>query len=204
MRLFEGGGAARGEPIMSTKKRAKPKVTKKKLAPRVRAAAPRRKTTAEPSAIPTAAEIAAFVGVKLGSALRPKAVQQLLKPVPGYRAVIDNVAAYLDEDNDVLKLKYDETEIMSRLANAKDLSARANVLQTVWVGVDADRQVEDSYLMKVLLDAVKRVREQSGAHPELLVKWAEVLEFVKKYRPGRSPVAAPSDPTDVNTTARKA
>jgi hypothetical protein len=126
------------------------------------------------NAMPTAADLADFMGLTLRAPLKAKQTQQLLKPLPGYRAIMDNVAQYLDEGNHLLKLKYTEADVLEHLVVAKDRTARVNVLAAVLASCDAERQTEDGFLMKVLLDCVKRVREQGGAHPELLVKWQEV------------------------------
>lgn len=144
------------------------------------------KTPKPAQRVPTLKETAAFIGVPLRAPLKPDQARRLLKPLPGYRAVMDNVAKYLREDNHVLELPYDPDEVIARLGHAKILSCRNALLQEVLAGSEAERQIEDGFLMKVLLDAVKRVKEESGTHPELRQQWREILDFVHKNRPGRT------------------
>lgn len=151
-----------------------PKATKKKIASKTKK-------------LPTSGALAAFVGVPLAPPLRVDQTRRLLKPYPGFRAILDNVAANLREDNDVLELTYDPDDIEQRLEEANQLDARNRVLREVLDGSDGLRQSEDSFLMKVLFDSVKRVHEQSRVHPELLARWQPILDFVRKNRPGRGP-----------------
>jgi hypothetical protein len=136
--------------------------------------------------VPTAKQLADYMGVPLKTPLKANETWALLKPLPGYRAVMDNVAENLREDNHLLELSYDPDEILRRLGKAKQLSNRNAVLQEVLAGSDGERQVEDGWLMKVLLDSVKRVNEEARTHPEVKQRWTEILDFVKKNRPGRS------------------
>ncbi len=141
---------------------------------------------AQAAPIPKPQEVAALIGVLLQPALKPEISRHLLRPYPGFRAVMDNVSANIRIDNDVLELPYDPDEIDRRLAYAKDLSIRNSILEQVLAGSDGARQVEDSFLMKVLFDSVKRVNEESTTHPEIKQRWQEILDFVRKNRPGRT------------------
>jgi hypothetical protein len=167
-------------PQQRVAKKAHAKTTTPKARPRstrvrAQAAAPER---------PTQEALAAFMGVPLKKPLTGAQAQRLLKPLPGYRAIMDNVAENLRMDARVLELKYDPDDVLSHLARAKDLSTRVDVMEAVTSGADGERQGEDSQLMKVLLDCVRRVNEELATHPELLDRWKDILEFVKKNRPG--------------------
>ncbi len=163
--------------------------------PRKNKAVARKQVKAARDKVPTAAQIAAFVGVPLAKPLSAEQSRRLIKPMPGYHAVMDNVAANLREDNDILELSYDPEEVEQRLARAADLAVRNGLLYQVGAGSDGARQVEDGFLMKVLLDCVRRINEESQTHPELLAKWKPILDFVRKNRPGRTGGAKDSPPT---------
>ena len=146
-----------------------------------------KKVTPKRQELPTTQSLAEFMGVPLAAPLRADQSRRLIKPFPGFRAILDNVAVNLREDNDVLELTYDPDDIERRLEIANQLDARNRILRQVLDGSDGLRQSEDSFLMKVLFDSVKRVHEQASVHPELLGRWQSILDFVRKNRPGRGP-----------------
>lgn len=141
----------------------------------------------------TKQEIADFVGVPLVSPLQASDSHRLIKPLPGYRAVMPAVIQLIRDNNDILELNVDPEEVERKLEISRDLSARNNVLQEVLAGSDGERQRADAFCMKVFFDAMKRVREEGSAHPELLEIATDPLEFLAKNRPGRGG-AKPTEP----------
>ncbi len=155
----------------------------------------RKQVRAARAALPKGADLAAFIGVPLAKPLTADQSRRLLKPLPGYRAIMDNVADNLRDDNEVLELPHDPDEIDARLEKANQLAARNDLLAQVLAGSDGARQVEDGFLMKVLTDCARRVNEEASTHPELLVRWKPILDFLKKNRPGRVATGKDAPPT---------
>lgn len=175
----------------TTKKAASKTDAPKKATPRTATAARRAgqgtpTTKASKPSVPSASDLAQYMGVILRKKLDGKSAHRLLKPYPGFHAVMDDVLERLREDNHLLELKFDPDEVEDQLARALDLQARNAILEQVLAGSDAERQEADNALMRVLIDSVRRVREESSTHPQLLQSWQPILAFVKQFRRGPS------------------
>jgi hypothetical protein len=178
--------AARKKAARSPKKK-KPAARKKAArSPKKKKPAARKKAkpVARPSGKLTPESLAAILGVPYRAKLTGDEVRHLLKPYPGYRALLEEVVRRLPQDNGVLEIAFDVREVKQRLARVRRIEERLDILEQVGDGADAQRQVDDGFLMDVLLTATRRVREQADAHPDVAKRWADVVEFVAKLHPG--------------------
>lgn len=167
---------------------AKKTAAKKKPKPGAKAAASKPKASA--SKLVSSKDLAGQLGVQLTRRLDTPAVRKLRKALPGYVNMLDDVAALLEDDADLLNLRdVQPAALLDVQARQKYLAAREGVAEAVYRSIYEQRLQADDEAMGMLLKVARRVDAVSEDDPDILVRWKSLLDFLAKFR--RGPSAAP-------------
>lgn len=181
--------------------KAKKKTPTKKTAPakkgKAKAAAPRKAAKAASSV--TAAALAQFVGVPLLPRITDAEERHLLKPYPGFRALVPLLTQLLREDGPTLELDFDPDALDRDAHDWDTLGAATGVLQQVLDGADGQHQRMASTIMKAIDVAGKRVKTRADVHPEIAQRWKPVTDLLDSNRPGH-PGSSESPPPGPKAT----
>jgi hypothetical protein len=138
-----------------------------------------------PAKPPTASALAANLGVTLTTPLTTAQVQRLLKPLPGYVGLLDDVADQLDDDASLLNLRgLTGAALIAMQSQQKALAARESVSQIVYNSIYQQRQQVDSEAMGALFQINKRVESMKSEDPDLAARWSFLTDFLRKFHPG--------------------
>jgi hypothetical protein len=140
---------------------------------------------------PTAAELAAFLGVTLHKPLDPNAIRHFRRGLPGYVEMLDDAADALEKEGASLGLG-DVTPGALRGAHAllKHLHAVEDVAQSVYRSIYEDRLQVDDHAMGMLQKITRRVGALSEDHPEILGRWKFLRDFLAHFHGGGRPAGA--------------
>lgn len=160
-------------------------------------------------AAPTAAALAAFLGVRITPRLTTPQVRKLLKPLPGYVNVLDDAADQYEIDADVLAASgVSATALRDIKARQRALAKREAVAEQVYVSVYQQRMQVDDEAIGMLRKITRRIAALAEDHPDLRVDWKNVLDFMAQFSPGRpgpsdQPDPSGGQPTDDAAAAKK-
>ena len=149
----------------------------------------------------TAADVAAFVGVKIQKPLDPEKTRGFRKALPGYMPMLEDVAKALKKESVDLGIG-DVTP--AALADAHDelerLHAIEDVLQPVYRSVYEERLALDDKAIGMLHKITRRVGALSEDEPTLLNRWRFLRDFLAHFHGGGRQAQAdegkPETPTD--------
>ncbi|HEU4412011.1 MAG TPA: hypothetical protein VFS43_42615 [Polyangiaceae bacterium] len=152
---------------------------------------------APPAAIAfTSAEaLAAALGVELCPSPKPNEVRRLRMALPGYAALLDDIAELLARDGEALGVRdVDPDGLIAMQRRYRRLRALEVVLEAVYLSVYYQRLRLDDEAMGLLQRLVRRVRSRAEEDPELPRRWRVLLDFMGAFRKGGRPggSAAPS------------
>lgn len=143
-------------------------------------------------AVPSAAAVAAFVGVTLTKRMTPAQIGALLKALPGYVNVLDDAAELYEEDGKVLAIKgVTAAGLLATKAEQKTLVAQEAAAETVYRSIYEQRLVADDRGIDMLRKIARRVGALSEDDPTLIPRWKPVLDFLAQFQGGRPPKAVP-------------
>jgi hypothetical protein len=163
------------------------KKTKKTAKTTTKKSTPVAKTTAAaaPAKAPTASALASSLGVTIAAALTPAQIRSLVRALPGYVGLLDDVATQLDEDASLLNLKgVTSASLLQLQTKQKFLAARESVSELVYRTIYEQRLQVDSSAMTALYAINKRVDAMKGEDPDLAARWSFLGAFLKKFHPG--------------------
>jgi hypothetical protein len=155
---------------------------------------------------PTASALAASLGVAMTAPLSTSQIRHLVKPLPGYVGLLDDVGEQLDADASLLNLKgLTGASLIALQTQQKSLSGIEAVTQLVYNSVYQQRQQVDSQAMGALFQINKRVEAMKSEDPQLVTRWAFLSNFLRKFHPGTNTARADAarDKADVKA-GRKA
>jgi hypothetical protein len=180
--------------------------SKKSAAATKKSAAATKKSAAAkaPAKPPTASALAATLGVTLTTPLTTAQVQRLLKPLPGYVGLLDDVADQLDEDASLLNLRgITGAALLALQTRQKALAARESVSQIVYNSVYQQRQQVDSDAMGALFQINKRVLAMKSEDPDLAARWSFLTDFLRKFHPGTNAAKLASEQNRADAKAAR-
>lgn len=177
------------------KKPKPPSAGAAKKAPKAAAGGAAKKGGAPAKKVMSSTELAELLGVQLGRRMDTAAVRKLRKPLPGYVNLLDDVAAMLEEDADVLNLKdVQPARLLEAQALQKYLSAREGVVEAVYRSVYEQRMRVDDDAIGMLLKIARRIDAVSEDDPDIRVRWKSLLDFLGKFRRGPAAPAETAEP----------
>jgi hypothetical protein len=149
---------------------------------------------------PTVAELAAMFGVTVEKPMRPEEIWRLRKPLPGYVAVLDDVAQLLEDEGEALQIQgVTPAELLAAQADQKYLAAREAVLYAVYRSVYEQRLRVDDRAMKMLEKIARRLNALAEDDATLKTRWKILLDFLASFRSsgpqkGEAEPSAPPEP----------
>ncbi len=143
---------------------------------------------------PTAVELAKKLGVALQKPLTTDRIARLRKALPGYAAILDDVAAILKAEESALQLADVSPKALCDLqARQKHLAEREAVAYAVYRSIYEQRLAVDDQAMRMLEKVARRVNALAEDDPSLLARFKVLLDYLSTFRPGPGRKSAPSD-----------
>nr|VFJ57749.1 MAG: hypothetical protein BECKDK2373B_GA0170837_106820 [Candidatus Kentron sp. DK] len=130
-------------------------------------------------------KIAKLLDVQYQPPLDAGDIQSLNKSLPGYQAITDDTARFVEKHAQILNLDPDVlAALQQRLADVNRLEPAEYVLETLRLSVYHQRLQATSDCMGAMLDTARRVREFANAYPDVAREAKFLLDFMKAFRPG--------------------
>jgi len=130
-------------------------------------------------------KIAKLLDVQYQPPLDAGDVQSLNKSLPGYQAITDDTARFVEKHAGTLKLDPDVLAgLQQGLADVNRLEPAERLLEKLHTSVYHQRLQATSACMGGMLDTARRVREFSNAYPDVAEEAKFLLDFMKAFRPG--------------------
>jgi len=112
--------------------------------------------------------------------------QSLHKALPGYQAVADDAARFVQQHGETLRLDPSVlANLAEGLAEIKRLEPADRALEKLHQSVYHQRLRATDRCMEGLYDTTRRIRDFSEAYPELAEEGKFLLDFMKVFKPGR-------------------
>ena len=123
--------------------------------------------------------------------LSGKEIQRLVKPLPGYTNVLDNVAELLREDGGTLNLReVAPAAVLEVQRQQASLANKEAVAYAVYLSIYQQRQQLDDQGMQILFKVNRRVESREEEDPDLYLRWKFLRDYLRAFHPGRTAVAA--------------
>ena len=134
---------------------------------------------------PLADQIAALLGVEILPPLDANEIQSLHKALPGYQAIADDAARFVQKHKETLKL--DDAVLAGLedgLAEVKRLEPAEHLLEKLHLSVYHQRLQATDRCMEAMYDTTRRIRDFAEAYPEIAEEGQALLDFMKAFKPG--------------------
>ena len=134
---------------------------------------------------PLADQIAALLNVEILPPLNANEIQSLHKALPGYQAITDDAARFVQKHLETLKL---DASVLAKLEDGLDGVLRfepaEHLLERLYFSVYHQRLQATDRCMEGLYDLSRRIRDFAEAYPEIEEEGQFLLNFMKAFRPG--------------------
>lgn len=131
-------------------------------------------------------QLAAILNVEIIAPMEGNEAQGLHKALPGYQAVVDDAARFVQEHGEALRLDPSVlANLTEGLAEVKRLEPADRALEKLQQSVYHQRLRATDRCMEGLYDTARRIRDFSEAYPELAEEGKFLLDFMKVFKPGR-------------------
>lgn len=131
-------------------------------------------------------QLAAVLNVEIIAPMEGSEAQGLHKALPGYQAVVDDAARFVQEHGATLNLDASVlANLTEGLAEVKRLEPADRALEKLHQSVYHQRLRATDRCMEGLYDTARRIRDFSEAYPELAEEGKFLLDFMKVFKPGR-------------------
>ena len=134
---------------------------------------------------PLVDQIAALLGVEILPPLDANEIQSLHKALPGYQAIADDAARFVQKHKETLKL--DDAVLAGledELAEVKRLEPAEHLLEKLHLSVYHQRLQATDRCMEAMYDTTRRIRDFAEAYPEIAEEGQALLDFMKAFKPG--------------------
>ncbi len=130
-------------------------------------------------------KVAELLNVDILPPLDANDIQSLHKSLPGYQAVADDAARFVQKHKDALKL--DDAVLAGLeqgLAEVKRLEHPEHLLEKLHLSVYHQRLQATDRCMEGMYDLARRIRDSAEACPDIAEEGQFLLDFMKAFRPG--------------------
>ena len=130
-------------------------------------------------------KIAELLNVEFAPPLEADEVQALLKALPGYQAIVDDVSQLAQQHAETLHLAPAVlADLDQGLAAVKQLEPIEQLLERLHQSIYHQRLQATSRCMEGLFSVSRRIREFENACPEIREQAQFLFDFLKVFRPG--------------------
>jgi hypothetical protein len=131
-------------------------------------------------------QLAAVLNVEVVSPMDGNEAQSLHKALPGYQAVADDAARFVQKYGETLNLDASVlADLTEGLAEVKRMEPGEHALEKLYRSVYHQRLRGTDRCMEGLYNATRRIRDFSEAYPNIAEEGKFLLDFMKAFRPGR-------------------
>ena len=131
-------------------------------------------------------QLAAVLNVEVISPMDGSEAQSLHKALPGYQAVVDDAARFVQQHGETLHLDASVlADLQEGLADVLRLEPGEHALEKLYQSVYHQRLRGTDRCMEGLYGTTRRIRDFSEAYPEIAEEGQFLLDFMKAFRPGR-------------------
>jgi hypothetical protein len=110
--------------------------------------------------------------------------QSLHKALPGYQAVADDAARFVQKHGETLRLGGDILAgLQDGLADVLHLEPAEKLLDKLHLSVYHQRLQATDRCMAALYDTTRRIRDFAEAYPEIAEEGQFLLDFMKAFKP---------------------
>uniref|UniRef100_UPI004057BA2D hypothetical protein n=1 Tax=Candidatus Electronema sp. TaxID=2698783 RepID=UPI004057BA2D len=130
-------------------------------------------------------KVAELLNVEILSPLDSGDILSLHKALPGYQAVADDAARFVQKHKDALKLDAAVLAgLTDGLAEVKRLEPPEHLLEKLHLSVYHQRLQATDRCMEAMYDTTRRIRDFAEAYPEIAEEGQTLLDFMKAFKPG--------------------
>lgn len=131
-------------------------------------------------------QLAAVLNVEIIPPMEGSEAQGMHKALPGYQAVADDAARFVQEHGQTLNLNASVlADLTEGLAEVKRLEPADRALERLHQSVYHQRLRATDRCMEGLYDTTRRIRDFAEAYPEIAEEGKFLLDFMKVFKPGR-------------------
>ena len=131
-------------------------------------------------------KVAELLNVEILPPLDANDIQSLHKALPGYQAVADDAARFVQKHGATLRLGDDvHAALHDGLADVLRLEPAEKMLEKLYLSVYHQRLQGTDRCMGALYDTTRRIRDFAEAYPEIAEEGQFLLDFMKAFKPGR-------------------
>ena len=131
-------------------------------------------------------QLAAVLNVEVIPPMDGSEAQGMHKALPGYQAVVDDAARFVQEHGQTLNLDASVlADLTEGLAEVKRMEPADSALEKLQQSVYHQRLRGTDRCMQGLYDATRRIRDFSEAYPDIAEEGKFLLDFMKAFKPGR-------------------
>jgi hypothetical protein len=130
-------------------------------------------------------KVAELLNVEILPPLDANEIQSLHKALPGYQAIADDAARFVQKYKETLKL--DDAVLAgleNGLADILHLEPAEHLLDRIHLSVYHQRLQATDRCMEAMYDTARRIRDFDEAYPEIAEEGQFLLDFMKAFRPG--------------------
>jgi hypothetical protein len=130
-------------------------------------------------------KVAELLNVEILPPLDANEIQSLHKSLPGYQAVADDAARFVQKHKDALKLDAAVLAGLEQgLAEVKRLEPPEHLLEKLHLSVYHQRLQATDRCMEAMYGPTRRVRDFAEAYPEIAEEGQFLLDFMGAFKPG--------------------
>jgi hypothetical protein len=131
-------------------------------------------------------QLAAVLNVEVIPPMEGSEAQGMHKALPGYQAVVDDAARFVQKHGQTLNLDASVlADLTEGLTEVKRMEPGEHALDKLHQSVYHQRLRGTDRCMQGLYDATRRIRDFSEAYPDIAEEGKFLLDFMKAFRPGR-------------------
>ncbi|WP_446011219.1 hypothetical protein [Candidatus Electrothrix sp.] len=131
-------------------------------------------------------QLAAVLNVEVVSPMDGNEAQSLHKALPGYQAVADDAARFVQKYGETLNLDASVlADLTEGLAEVKRMEPGEHALEKLYRSVYHQRLRGTDRCMEGLYNATRRIRNFSEAYPNIAEEGKFLIDFMKAFKPGR-------------------
>lgn len=131
-------------------------------------------------------KVAELLNVEYLPPLGGSEAQSLHKALPGYQAVADDAARFVQKHGQTLKLDASVlAALQDGLADVQHLEPAEKLLEKLHLSVYHQRLQATDRCMEALYGTTRRIRDFAEAYPEIAEEGQALLDFMKAFKPGR-------------------
>ena len=130
-------------------------------------------------------KVAELLNVEILPPLDSGDILSLHKALPGYQAIADDAARFVQKHKETLKL--DDAVLAGLeqgLAEVKRLEPAEHLLDRLYISVYHQRLQATDKCMEAMYDTTRRIRDFAEAYPEIAEEGQALLDFMRAFKPG--------------------